>query len=215
MNKQGFTITKSELKTTIKIRKKYDWKVYAFLLFVFGFIFGLLYLLGIAKEQLDGEPGSFYVIFPVILVGIGGVLFLAMIYETLKRESIESDKYYLTLINKVLGFPFSSRKYDRTRIRHLQLAPLPEKGWKQTDAYSDKWHSGRTYTYGSGSANPTLQFEYKGEGYKMVSEFLGTLSKAEYGQRNTNASDEVQTVTFAWGLSPAEAQQLLEILLSK
>ena len=201
---------------TIRIKKKYEWAMIAFFVFIIVFILGMLYLLRIAEAGQEERSDNFFLIMNLIIKGIGSILFVAMVYELLKREVIELVPGYLVLKYKVAGFDTSVKKYDRALIHDIALAPAPEKGWKQTDSYSDSSRSTRTYSNDTRKVYPTVQFTYK----KPIKSALGDIISAfpTKNKEELGLSEEpvnYPTVAFANGLDPVEANFLIQLITSQ
>jgi hypothetical protein len=183
---KNITIVETRGILQINLMKRYEWSTYAFLLFTFGFIFVMLYLLGIAEEQKEGDPGYFFIIMKLIFYGVGSILFFATIYETLKRESIEIDDRKLMLINKVYNFTVTSKKYDLKEINNIQPAPPPTRGWQLVDNYDGSMNKWRVYSNDFRKVYPTIIFDYENE-----------------------------LVAFANGLLPEESLRVIELIKTK
>jgi len=201
---------------TIRIKKKYEWAMIGFFVFVIAFILGMSYLLRIAEANQEERSDHFFLIMNLIIKGIGGILFVAMVYELLKREFIVLIPGYLVLKYKVAGIDVRVRKYDRALIHDIEQAPAPEKGWRQTDSYRDSSRSTRTYSNDTRKVYPGVQFTYK----KPIKSALGDIISAfpaENKEQHGLSEERVNypTVAFANGLDPAEANFLIQLITSQ
>lgn len=146
-----------------------------FVLSAFVIIALFLYLLKIAETNADTDNPSFFIIMKLIFYGIGSILFSAMIYESVKREVIVVNRYNLIIKYSFLNFFLFERLYELKHIKDIRLADTPTHKEKTIEKYDDSFHRWHTYSSNSTKANPTIQFEYKGE----IVPFATSLTSAE------------------------------------
>ena len=186
MEYKNIKVTTDGLVLQIHIRKHHERALQIFLVFAFAVIALFIYLLRVVETNADGSNPIFFVIMRLIFYGVGGIMFLAMVYEAIKLEVVEINRYNLILRDSFLNHPINERQYELKRIRDIKLAPTPSNKWKTTDKYADSSQSWQSISKDTRKVYPTIQFEHNGE-----------------------------IIMLANGLTPNEAQVVIGLILKK
>lgn len=154
-------ITSDGWNWKVDIKKKYEKSMLLYFVFMTGFIYGMLYLIHVVKDQKEPESANFFLVMNLIFISIGSILTIAMIYELLKSEVIVFNPDNFMLKEKVLGLSIVNRKYEWYNIKNVGEAPPPQRGWRVTRHYNNAFHYNKEYTNDIRKVYPTLQFLYK------------------------------------------------------
>jgi hypothetical protein len=213
---KNMIIEDDQASVQIRIRKRIEWTTYAFMVFAFAFVFFMAYLIGWAEQNNESAQGNFFLIMKIIVYGAGTIMLGGMLFETLKREVVELDRFHLILKQRITGFDVMTDKYEWREVEDLKLAPTPQKGWRKVESISDNWNKNSEFTNDFRKVYPTIAFSCKQKGGSMIGSMLHSFnadeSAVEESQMN---SDNVQTVTFAVGITPGEAKYVIDLIHKK
>lgn len=207
------SVTNNGSTIEINIKRKVEGLMIFFFVFSITFIAGLLYFTNNLENFNDSITPGFIPVMNTIVGSIGIILFLGMIAELLKHESIEIKASQLILKNKILGREVNIQKFDCKGIKDLQMATPPEKGWKKTAEYNDTWHKQTTYSNDFRKVYPTIHFLYKQTKPYFLPELMKTVTNSEVKEKTENEEkQEWQTIRFGNGLSTEEALYIIELI---
>lgn len=157
----------------IKIRKKYEPALYIFLLFAFSFIaLVIMYLLPLAEEQKQDPDSKVLIIVETIFKVVGSFIFLAAVYEILRREFIDVTNKELIIGSSVLGFKLFEKRYILKRIKNLNPATPPKRGWQITGKYEDLFRKWTHYQNDNRKVFPAICFHYDGGKFEFADGLL-------------------------------------------
>jgi len=200
----------------IRIRKHYEWTTVAFMIFALAFVFLLTYLIGWAEQNPERGEGNFFPIMKIIVYGVGTIMLGGMLFEILKREIIELDRYHLILKQRMIGFDVVTDKYEWREVDNMKLAPVPQKGWRKVESHADHWQKKTVYSNDFRRVYPTIEFSYKLKGGNVLGLVLHSLhTDASNVEEKQETNETEQTVTFAVGITPGEAKYVVDLIHKK
>lgn len=147
----------------LKFKKKYEPGMFLFLFVFYGFIVGMFFLMDYSQETNPPENPNFFLILKSILLFIGVVVSVGTTREILKRESIEIDQTYISLVKTIAKRRVDIKQFDLKLISELKVANPSEKGWRKLNHFEDGSSTESTYQYKTSKIYPTISFQYKGE----------------------------------------------------
>lgn len=155
-------VTKRNDTLHLKIQKKHEPSLYAFILFSLAFISVVLfYLVPLAKENNQDTDSNVLQNIELLFYFVGTIIAVAGVVEIFRQEWIEINKMELILGKQLLGRSYSEKRYVLKHITELELAPTPTRGWRVIDEYEDVSQKQKTYSKDIRKVFPTISFHYE------------------------------------------------------
>lgn len=157
-------IKKDQGAVQFNFRKKHEPSLYVFLAVAFSFICVILFvLIPLAKQNNPSSNNDVLNNIALLSYLVGGVLFIAAVHETLKREWMEINDNQLIIGSRIFNKTITKTSYPLKSIKNLMPGPPPQRGWKITEKYED---SDRKYTIWSKDIRkvyPAVCFQFQGK----------------------------------------------------